>query len=60
MVFRTAGFQPAHDYDAGWKPAVQKIMSRLGGPRFALVGLHSTLAPEALITGASRASLSAR
>jgi hypothetical protein len=27
MLFRTAGFQPAHDHDAGWKPAVQEIMS---------------------------------
>ena len=26
MVFRTAGFQPAHAHDAGWKPAVQKSM----------------------------------
>ena len=24
MVFRIAGFQPAHDHGAGWKPAVQK------------------------------------
>src|ERR671913_109136 len=22
MLFRTAGFQPAHDHEAGWKPAV--------------------------------------
>jgi hypothetical protein len=26
MVFRTAGILPAHDHDAGWKPAVRKIM----------------------------------
>src|SRR6266545_6939791 len=24
MLFWTAGFQPAHEHDAGWKPAVQK------------------------------------
>src|SRR5215212_659317 len=24
MLFRTAGFQPAHDHEAGWKPAVRK------------------------------------
>jgi len=24
MFFRTAGFQPARDHDAGWKPAVRK------------------------------------
>ena len=24
--FRSAGFQPAHAYEAGWKPAVQKRM----------------------------------
>jgi hypothetical protein len=24
MIFRTAGFQPAHDHEAGWKPAVRK------------------------------------
>ena len=24
MIFRTAGFQPAQDHEAGWKPAVQK------------------------------------
>ena len=28
MFFRTAGFQPAHDYEAGWKPAVRKTMTR--------------------------------
>jgi hypothetical protein len=27
MIFRTAGFQPAHDHEAGWKPAVRKIMN---------------------------------
>ena len=27
MLFRTAGFQPAHDHDAGWKPAVRKSMT---------------------------------
>jgi len=26
MSFRSAGFQPAHDHEAGWKPAVQKSM----------------------------------
>ena len=26
MVFWTAGFQPAHEHDAGWKPAVRKSM----------------------------------
>jgi hypothetical protein len=26
MFFRTAGFQPAHDHEAGWKPAVRKTM----------------------------------
>jgi hypothetical protein len=26
MFFRAAGFRPAHDHEAGWKPAVQKIM----------------------------------
>ncbi len=28
MLFRTAGFQPAHDHEAGWKPAVRKSMTR--------------------------------
>ena len=28
MIFRTAGFQPAQDHEAGWKPAVQKSMRR--------------------------------
>ena len=27
MFFRTAGFQPAHDHDAGWKPAIRKTMT---------------------------------
>jgi len=27
MLSWTAGFQPAHDHDAGWKPAVRKTMS---------------------------------
>ena len=27
MFFRTAGFQPAHDHEAGWKPAVRKTMT---------------------------------
>jgi hypothetical protein len=27
MLFRTAGVQPAHDHDAGWKPAVRKSMT---------------------------------
>ena len=26
MLFRTAGFQPAQDHEAGWKPAVRKTM----------------------------------
>jgi hypothetical protein len=29
MVFRTAGILPAHDHEAGWKPAVRKTMSSL-------------------------------
>jgi hypothetical protein len=29
MVFRTAGFQPAHDHEPGWKPAVRKSVSYL-------------------------------
>ncbi len=27
MLFRTAGFQPAHAHEAGWKPAVRKSMN---------------------------------
>jgi len=27
MFFRTAGLRPAHDHEAGQRPAVQKIMS---------------------------------
>jgi len=26
MVFRTAGLRPAHDHDAGQRPAVRKTM----------------------------------
>ena len=26
ILFRTAGILPAHDHDAGWKPAVRKTM----------------------------------
>jgi hypothetical protein len=29
MLFWTAGFQPAHDHDAGWKPAVRKTMTHM-------------------------------
>jgi hypothetical protein len=28
MVFRTAGLWPAHDHDAGQRPAVRKNMKR--------------------------------
>ena len=27
MLFRTAGILPAHDHEAGWKPAVRKTMT---------------------------------
>jgi len=28
MLFRTAGILPAHDHEAGWKPAVRKTMTQ--------------------------------
>src|SRR5215510_1100984 len=46
-LFRTAGFQPAHDHDAGWKPAVRKTMTMtdwgafVPGPRARLAPLGS-------------------
>src|SRR6266508_7025607 len=33
IFFRTAGFQPAHQHDAGWKPAVRKTSEVLAQER---------------------------
>ena len=39
MIFRTAGVSPAHDHEAGRRPAVRKIMTRhwSGAPEVGLV-----------------------